>query len=343
MKIAARLDRRKINHNEPGDVHLMVSVEAPEVEEAKRKPIDAVLVIDVSTSMNEAATALPNSPTKLALAKDAAARFVQNLTAKDRVGLVVYSDDAQIVAPVGPLTSERRATLAERIGHLKVVNGTNLVDGALRGLRCMAECPADGDRVRRVILFTDGLPTVGIRGSNDIVVRAIAERLDGKTPITTIGFGERVVESGQGSGGYDPVLLTAIAERSGGGFYHAEGMDGILGAFALELGALRSVAATDVRVAITPGSDITVAKAYNDRPTSAKDGTTVVELGQLYGGETQHIVVKLQLPKREKAFPRDTLAAKVVVSGVSTASGAFQDEQRVEFRYVEASEADTKP
>ncbi|MDO8622309.1 MAG: VWA domain-containing protein [bacterium] len=348
MKIAARLDRGKIDHNEPGDVHLMVSVDAPEVEEAKRKPMDVCLVIDVSTSMTEAAAPRPDSPDKLALAKAAAARFIENLTAQDRVGLVAYSDGVIVLAPVADLTTVHRRMLAEQIAGLHVIGGTNLVEGTLRGLGCMADLQrkflagtttVEEDRVRRVILLTDGLPTTGIT-QHAAVLGAIQARLDRRTPITTIGFG---ASAGAGQGCYDPELLTAIARTSGGNPYHAEGMDGLLEAFALELGSLRSVAAADVRVTITPGSDITVAKCYNDLPTSVKDGATVIDLGSLYGGETQHVVVKLQIPKRDKAFPRDTLAAKVVVSGVGTAGGAFQNEQRAEFRYVEASEADTKP
>ena len=335
MKIEVRLDRKKIDHTNPGDVRLMVSVTAPEIEEAKRKPIDAVLVIDVSTSMTEAAADRPDSPTKLALAKDAAARFVDNLTGRDRVGLVIYSDGAIVLAPVAELTPVHRRMLGEHIARLAVIGGTNLVEGTLRGLGCMAELPPNDDRVRRVMLLTDGLPTVGVAGYAN-VLKAIQARLDGKTPITTIGFGATV------GSGYDPELLTAIAKASGGNFYHAEGMDGILNAFALELGALRSVAATNVLVAIVPGADIDVKGVYNDLPTSVKDGATIVELGSLYGGETQCVVVKLVPPKRDKAFPRDTLAAKVVVSGVSTVSGAFQKEERVEFRYVDANEADTQ-
>lgn len=336
MQIEAKLDRTKINHNEPGAVRLMVIVTAPEVEEAQRKPIDVALVIDVSTSMTEAAAARPDSPSKLALAKDAAARFVENLTGRDRVGLVIYSNSATVLAPVAKLTAVHRQLLTEQIARLQVIGGTNLVDGTLRGLGCMAEHSASDDRVRRVLLLTDGMPTVGITRHAD-VLSAIQARLDGKTPITTVGFGAVA------GSGYDPELLTSIARASGGNPYHAEGMDGILAAFALELGCLRSVAATDVRIAITPGTDIELKGVYNDLPTSTKDGATVVELGPLYGGETQYVVAKLTPPKRDKTFPRDTLAAKVVVTGVSTVGGAFQEDRRAEFRYVEASEADTNP
>jgi Ca-activated chloride channel family protein len=342
MQIEVKLDRRKINHEAPGAVHLMVTATAPEVAAGKQKPRDLVIAIDVSSSMSDAATAAGMRPTKLELAKIAARRFVENLDARDRVGLLVYTDEATVLTPVAELTETHRSLLIEQIGQLQPLNGTNLTDGCLRSLSLLRELPVSSDRVRRVILFTDGLPSVGVTDFPGVMA-AIRARLDGSTPITTIGFGARIVPTGVGSGGYDPELLTSIARESGGNFYHAEGADGILEAFALELGALRSVAATDVRLEIRPGTDVHVKEVLNDFTVRTEGDVVAVTIGPLYSGERQHLVIALELPVRDQVFPRDTLAASVRLTGIETTGGAFDLKEEARFHYVKPSEADAEP
>lgn len=341
METKVRIDRRKVNHEQPAPAHLMVSITAPEVAEANRKPIDVVIVIDVSTSMNDPATDDRSGPTKLALAKQALRKFIEHLATGDRVGIVAFSTGVKVVATTRPLDEARREKLIARIAKLGAIAATDLAAGAIQGLELLGECTADGTRTRRVILFTDGLPSHGMIRHAD-VVRVIGAKLDGRTPITTFGFGASVVSNGQGYGGYDPELLMAIARQSGGNFYHAEGPDGILEAFALELGSLRSVAATNVRIRITPGKAV-IREVLNDFTVRTERGDTTIDVGNLYGGETQHVVVAIEIPKVEKAFPRDTLAATIEVTGVEASGNAYTKTENVSFRYVKPSAADAKP
>lgn len=342
MQIETKLDRRKVNHKEPGTVHLMVSLTAPEVEEAARKPVTVVIALDVSSSMSDPATAASPTPTKLELAKVAARRFIENLDHRDRVGVVTYSTEVEVLSPIGELTEAHRLQIIEQIGQLREVANTDLTGGCLRSLALLREEPATDDRVRRVILFTDGLPTVAPTKHAD-VMQAIRARLDGKTPVTTIGFGARIVSDGAGSGGYNPELLTSIARESGGNCYHAESADGILEAFALELGALRSVAATDVRLEIRPDSSVRVKEVLNDFTVRTEGDVVAVTIGQLYSGERQDIVIALELPERDTAFPRDTVVASVRLTGVETKGGAFDLREEARVHYVKPAEADAEP
>lgn len=342
MDAKVLLSHRTIDHLKPAPVHALVSLRPNAVAEDARRPIDVILAIDVSGSMDEAATGRPGGPAKIALARQAARSFTEQLRPGDRVGLVTYAEQVRVVCPLRELTDENRRELASAIGRLSANGGTDLAGGAIRAIQLMAELPDEADRTRRVILFTDGLPTAGITRHAD-VVRAVCSISGTKTPVTAMGFGDIVVTNGASGGGYDPELLTSLATQTGGNFYHTEGTDGILGAFAAELGALRSVAATDVRVEIVPGKDVAVAEVVNDLRTETRDGVTIVEVGNLYNDETGHVVVELKLPARDKTFPRDTLAATARVSGVEAASGPFVATLNAEFRYVKPDEADQKP
>ena len=342
MFIETRLDRSRIDHKTPRTLRLMVSLKAPEIKEEARQPIDVVLVLDISGSMTDPAAQGDRGSTKMTLAKQAARKFVEQLQASDRVGVVVYASNVAVLAPLKKLTDDHRGEIIEKLATLTAKGGTDMVAGTLRALALMGECQAASGRTRRVILFTDGLPTEGITAHAQ-VMQAITAQLDGKTPITAMGFGSVVVANGAGGGGYDPELLTSVARASGGTFYHAEGADGILSAFALELGALRSVAITEVKVILTPGAGIAVREVMNDFTVTSTGACTTIEVGNLYGGETQHLVMALTVPARENIFPRDTVAANIKMIGVEASGSTVVETQDVHFRYVKPAEADQKP
>lgn len=342
MQVSVKLDRSNLNRAKPGPVHLMVSLTAPEVAEEERKPIDVVLALDVSPSMSDPATADLHGPSKFDLMKDAARQFIKELRPDDRLGIVAYSGAAHVIAPLTTLTDAERATLNQRIAQLVMGPGTDLVAGALRGLAVMSDCAPNEKRTRRVMLFTDGLPTVGVQKHED-VVRAIGAKLDGKTPITTVGFGAQIVANGIGDGGYDPELLTSIAKLAGGHFYHADA-EGILQAFALELGALRSIAATDVQVEITPGKGIEIQSVFGEFTVTKKGGVFTVSVGNLHGGEKQYVLAELKVPTQDTVSMHEAPAGSVTVTGVETVIGeAFKEQQEARFRYVQSDEADQKP
>lgn len=342
MKIETVLDRSKLDHDAPGKVHLMVGLTPPEITEAKRKPIDVVVALDTSGSMDDPATTEVGGPTKMKLAKEAVRKFVEQLQNGDRVGIVTFETSVQVLVPLRELTAEHRTKFTEQVASLSPGGSTDLVGGAVRALSLLDECKESKDRTRRVILFTDGLPTAGITGHGQVMA-AIEKKLDKRTPISTLGFGAGIVPGGAGDGGYDPELLTSIAKMAGGEFYHASGPDGILAAFALELGALRSAAETGVKVEVKPSGKVTVQEVLNDCTVETKDGTTTIDVGHLYGGEPYYLVLALDVPKVEKIFPRDVLACTIRVTGVETASGNLDDKRDVHFRYVKAEEADTTP
>lgn len=335
MEIRVVLDRIRLNHAVPGPLHLMVGIDAPEVEESKRQPIDMMLVLDVSGSMSESANEgalLPLS--KLMLMKQAVRSLVELLRGSDRVGIVVYSTQARTLVPIGELTSEQRRNIIETVANLSTEGNTDMVGGLLRALGTMAECPKTADRTRRVILFTDGQHNVGVRGHGNIMA-ALSTRLDHATPVTTIGFGA-------GLGTYDPEILTSIATASGGNFYHAQNPDGLIEVFGAELGALRSVAAQDVRVKVRTAGKVSVKRVLNPYShTIASDGTSV-EMGNIYGGEKQFVVIELDVPSVDKVFPRDVLAAEVTVNGIEVNKGEFEVTREVHFRYTKPADAETE-
>ncbi|MBI2483382.1 VWA domain-containing protein [Candidatus Uhrbacteria bacterium] len=346
MDVSVRLTRQKINHRHPEPTHLVVRVAGPMPHAMQPMPKDIVLVADTSSSMCEATDHRHGSPTKRDAAREAMFRFLLQLDDHDRVGLVAFSDSAHVLTPIGTLRT-KRAMLEQSIRRIGAHGSTNLVDGVGEAITMLAEetQPEDQLRTQRIILFTDGVPTVGITG-HDNICAAIRERRRAAmsdVPIATFGFGP--VGHAAGADGYDPELLEAIATLSGGVSYHAEGADALIHAFAMELGFLRSLTATNVRVRITAHDPFHVVVLENVPIIAAgQNGNDVtLAIGNLYDGKPASVTAELQIPSVDKVFPRATSAATVRVTGQRVDGTPFDISSEARFRYVAPSDAEQRP
>ncbi|HEY2592398.1 MAG TPA: VWA domain-containing protein, partial [Chloroflexota bacterium] len=131
---------------------LLVSLARPTMVLAVPRPgADVMLVIDVSGSM--AATDL--QPTRLGAATNAAKQFIDGLPDGSRVGVVSFSQGANVVAPLS--SDKTRAETA--LQRLTPNGGTAIGDGLNAALNQLAQSPADSQGNHEtgvVILLSDG-------------------------------------------------------------------------------------------------------------------------------------------------------------------------------------------
>jgi len=162
------------------------------------RPLEAVLVLDTSSSMAEPA---PGGGTKLDAARAAAEAFVGLLDlgagggGADRVGVVSFNGSA---ARVLALTGDR-ARVAAALAGLSTGAGTR-IDLGLAGA---AGTLAEGGRAEAqavVILLTDGLQTASEAPNGAVVARSEGLKAGGAL-VYTIGLGETI----------DRELLRAVA------------------------------------------------------------------------------------------------------------------------------------
>jgi len=203
-----------------------------------------IVAIDVSGSME--AQDVP--PDRMTAAKEAAVQFVRDLPETVQVGVVAFSRDADLVAPVtadrvlvenainalepggGTAIGEAVFASAEEVVRQAVANsessdGATAAPGGSDGSNGSAdsdgEVPPAEPIPARLVLLSDGANTVG-RSPADAVPTA----LDAQMPVSSIAFGtpEGVIGNGfrTQSTPADDETLRLLADETGGHFYSAE-------------------------------------------------------------------------------------------------------------------------
>ncbi|HLV64560.1 MAG TPA: hypothetical protein VKY73_02060, partial [Polyangiaceae bacterium] len=124
---------------------------------------------------------------------------------------------------------------------LTAESSTNLADGFLKGCRALRTAALPPNQRARLVLLTDGLANTGVATSR-AELRALVREHVGPFSLSAFGFGDDC----------DHSILAELSEEGGGSFAFIQSEDGVLTAFARELGGLVSTYAADVRVRIVP-------------------------------------------------------------------------------------------
>ncbi|WP_371815517.1 von Willebrand factor type A domain-containing protein [Erythrobacter sp. JK5] len=182
------------------DTYLMrIGLRGYDIDRAERPPANLVFLMDVSGSMA--------SPDKLPLVKTALSGLAGELSAKDRVSIVVYAGAAGLVLePTNDVKKIRRA-----LDELSA--GGSTAGGA--GLQLAYNIAEDNfieGGVNRVILATDGDFNVGV-SDQKALVEMIEGYRDRNITLTTLGFG---------TGNYNETMMEQIANHGNGNYAYID-------------------------------------------------------------------------------------------------------------------------
>ena len=211
---------------------LVVGVARPQVARAvPRQEATVILAMDRSGSM----TATDVQPDRMTAAKEAAATFAGGLPDNFKVGLVTFSDKADVVVP--PTTDHDAAVRA--LKETQAENGTAIGDAIARsldlGLSTMDKSKvangkvikdADGQSPLVILLLSDGASTTG----DYTPLEAAQLAKNANVPVFTVALGtpDGTIEAPDGFGGVrtirvppDPETLRQVAQTTGGKFFAA--------------------------------------------------------------------------------------------------------------------------
>ena len=224
--------------------------------EITRPPLDLTLVIDTSGSM---------AGTPIARVREGLTRMLDALQPDDRVTLVTFDDRAQVLAE-----AVKARALQSAIDGLRAQGGTNLYDG-LRSAYDLAAARLDPLREPRVVLLSDGEPTVGLASSTRIVelARSYAEQ---GIALTTIGLGAA----------FDPQLMRTLAEAGAGTFYFVEDPDAVREVFSEEVKLTLVPLAQRAHIALKAGAGYDLRALYGARLFTLDAGIAQIDLPTLH-------------------------------------------------------------
>jgi Ca-activated chloride channel homolog len=131
-----------------------------------KKQADIMLVIDISGSMLD--------EDKIGQAKQAALAFLDRIESNNRVGLTVFNDRVQALVPIGNFESVS-ADIRDWINRINADGGTALFDGTNQVLTVLNK-ETDSDRIRAVVILSDGADTASTSSLNEVITAVEASR-----------------------------------------------------------------------------------------------------------------------------------------------------------------------
>jgi Ca-activated chloride channel family protein len=208
---------------------LKVGIKGFEVAAQDRPPANLVFLIDVSGSMQ--------SHDKLPLLKNAFRLLADQLTARDRVSMVVYAGSSGVV--LEPTPGDQKHKIRAAIDRLEAGGSTNGAAGIQRAYQLAHQAHVKGG-INRVVLATDGDFNVGVVDFEQLVDLAERERASG-VALTTLGFG---------TGNYNDQLLERLADAGNGNYAYVDTLSEARKVLVSELTSTLFTIAKDVKIQI---------------------------------------------------------------------------------------------
>jgi Ca-activated chloride channel family protein len=169
-----------VDPNQPSTV---LDVPSPEVVAAiqqswsvVKKQADIWLVIDISGSMRD--------DDKIGQARQAALAFLDSIESQNRVGLIVFNGDVMKLVELDTI-ERNKANLKEQIQGLTANGGTALNDALLQTIQIFNDEKTEGERIRAVVLLSDGQDTESKTQLRD-VTNAISASRESLNPVIVI-------------------------------------------------------------------------------------------------------------------------------------------------------------
>jgi Ca-activated chloride channel family protein len=192
-------------------------------------PANLVFLLDVSGSMNE--------ERKLPLVKSAMRMLAEQMTARDRVAMVVYAGSSGLVLPA--TGGDRKGEILAAIDRLEAGGSTNGGEGIQLAYK-IAQENFIKNGVNRVILATDGDFNVGVTSEGDLV-RLIEEKRQSGVFLSVLGFG---------TGNVKDSTMEKLADKGNGNYAYIDSLGEARKVLGEQIGSTLFTIAKDVKIQV---------------------------------------------------------------------------------------------
>ena len=252
---------------------LLLTIATPELPAGQvqtRPPLNLALVIDRSGSM---------AGRKLSYARKAARFLAGELTTRDRLAIVTFDGEVQVVVPSTPVADPLAFIAA--INTIHSGGCTALFDGWLAGAMQVAE-HLEPNALNRVLLLSDGQANEGLTNTAEIAAKVAGLTAKG---ISTSAFGL--------GDGFDEDLMGAMATSGDGTLAFIESPGQLPDLYASELQGLANTLGKRVSIGIRTKQGAELFDVLNDLDATEAGN---YRLPNLRAGQELNVGVRLQLP-----------------------------------------------
>lgn len=334
VKVTVDSDLSKASSGSEVLTNVLVSVQPP--QQGHRQPCDITCVIDTSGSMGQEAkiqsaggTSESHGLSLLDVAKHGVKTIIKMLTARDRLSMVRFSHESQVVLELTAMDEKGQDLAFAKLEEMRANGGTDIWQGLQSGMETL-RTGAEAGRFGHVMLLTDGES----RHAQNILpnmkkYKEQHERLPGT--VNTFAFGYKL----------DSRLLANMAVE-GSGTYSFIPDAGFVGtAFVNSLGNLLVTMAREAYVVleVDSGAEIVVDKSPEDPESLSISGFPVakksefyrVNIGTLQYGQSKDIVFPMRIRDSSDTF----LVANVQYETLSGGAGNLANSAPAEAKAAE--------
>ncbi len=286
-----------VAHNTPvtNGYVVQVTVCAPTArEKGPRMPVDVVMVLDVSGSMQG----------DIELLKKVVRFMAGEMKSGDRLSVVTFSTEAEVIFGLTPMLDKKNLEWAMgKVSKIEVQSNTNIGLGLEQGLNILRNrSPGDIRPVSQLILLTDGNANEGITGMGGMAA-LVEGRMDssgrslseGHAPssfsIATFGFGTNHKEE----------MLKEIATHTNGQYCFVRSQDEIAAAFVNSVGGRMSVVMKDIEVRIQAQNGVQFIgcpeTSYKWTRIPGNNNAFSVKIPDMQSEERRDILIRVRIPK----------------------------------------------
>jgi Ca-activated chloride channel family protein len=244
---------------------------------------------------------------KLQYTKEAVKLLITHLAPDDMLGIVTFDSSVDVVLEPTKVTDKDE--LKQLVDEIDVGGCTNLSGGWLKGIE-LSKRAADGNRLNRILLLTDGLANEGITELASLVALGQSAYKKNNTVTTALGFGHD----------FDEDMLTAIATGAGGKFYYIDTPDAAPAVFKEELEGLLSLVAQNIELTVTIQDPVCLAKQWTGYSVKVNDNAATFNLGDAYSNEEKRVLLTLGVPNMKELGECTIANVRLQYSELSDAS-----------------------
>jgi len=209
--------------------HKIVSIglQGKKVSMEDAPPSNLVFLVDVSGSMN--------TPDRLPLVKQGLKHLANQLSAKDRVAIVVYAGTSGLVLD----STNNRADVLNAINNLEAGGSTNGGQGIQLAYKVALDNFIQGGS-NRVVLATDGDFNVGLKSDNELVSLIESKRRTGIF-LSVLGFG---------TGNTNDSMMEKLADKGNGNYAYIDSQTEARKALGEQVAGTLYTIAKDVKIQV---------------------------------------------------------------------------------------------